>query len=78
MAVRPEVRDTRRTPAALDAAHARAGTALDQAVARRAEALTEHDRHVAVAQAGVEAAIAAMANQLTVELAAQVLDIDPA
>lgn len=78
MPVRPEVRDTQRVLAALDAAHARAAGALDAAVARREEAVAEHDRHVAAARAGLDAAVADMAEQISVELTAQLLGLDPA
>lgn len=78
MPVRPEVRDTQRTLAALDAAHRRAVALLDQAVGRRAEVLAEHERHVADAEAAVEAAVAEMADQVSVGLTAQILGLDVA
>lgn len=78
MPVRPEVRDTQRVLAALDAAHARAAAALDAALARRDEALAEHDRHVAAARAALDAAVADMAEQISVALTAQLLGLDPA
>ncbi len=77
MPVRPEVRDTQRTLAALDAAHARAIASLDQAVARRAEALANHDRQVVAAQAAVDDAVADMAGRISVELTAQLLGVYP-
>ena len=76
MPVRDEVRDTQRTLVVLDAAHSRAVARFDQAVARRAEVLTEQDRLVAVAQAGVEQAVADMATGLGAELTAQLLGLD--
>ncbi|MDA8292377.1 MAG: tyrosine-type recombinase/integrase [Actinomycetota bacterium] len=57
MAVRDEVRDAQRALATLDAAHRRAVARLDQALARRGEALAETDRQVAAARGGVEAAV---------------------
>lgn len=78
MPVRPEVRDTQRVLAALDAAHARAAAALDAALARRNEVVAEHDRHVAAARAALDAAVADMAEQISVELTAQLLGLDPA
>jgi hypothetical protein len=54
MSVRDEVRRTQRNLAALDAAHGRAIVRLDQARARRTEALAAADHAVAVAQEGVE------------------------
>jgi hypothetical protein len=78
MAVRDEVRDAQRALAALDTAHSRAVARLDHALARRRAVLAEADRQVAVAQAGVEAAIAGMARQLSAELTASVLGLDVA
>lgn len=78
MPVRPEVRDTQRTLAALDAAHTKAIAALEQAVERRKAAVAAHDRRVAAAQAGVEHAVAAMADQISVERTAQLLNMDVA
>lgn len=77
MPPRPEVRDTQRIIATLDAVHRRAADRLDRALARRAELLGEQDRQVAVAQAGVDQAIVEMAKRLSVELSAQVLGLDP-
>ncbi len=76
MPVRDEVRRTQRNLAALDAAHLRATTRLDQARARRAEVLAEADLTVAAAQEGVEAAVAEMANGVGVELTAQMLGVE--
>lgn len=76
MPVRPEVRDTQRTLAALDAAHAKAVTVLERAVERRKAAVAAHDRRVAAAQAGVDQTVAAMADQVSVELTAQLLGMD--
>ena len=76
MPVRPEVREAQRTIAALDAAHRNATTRLDQVLARRAEVLAEQDRLAASAQAAVERSVAEMANQLSAELAAQLLGLE--
>ena len=76
MAVRNEVRDAQRALATLDAAHRRAVARLDQALARRGAVLTEADLQVAAAQAGVEAAIADMARQVSADLTAAVLGLD--
>ena len=76
MAVRDEVRDAQRALATLDAAHRRAVARLEQALARRGQALTEADLQVAAAQAGVEAAIADMARQVSADLTAAVLGLD--
>ena len=78
MAVRDEVRDAQRALAALDAARSRAVARLDQAVARRAEVLAEADRQVAVARAGLDAAIAGMASRVGVDLAAALAGVEPA
>jgi hypothetical protein len=78
MPTRPEVRDTQRTLAALDAAHAKAAAALEQAVERRKAAVAAHDRRVAAAHAGVDQAVAIMAEQVSVELTAQLLGMDVA
>ena len=78
MPVRPEVREAQRLLAALDAAHAHAVGRLAQAVERRAEVLAEQDRLVASAQEALEQAVADMANHVSVELAAQLFDLDPA
>jgi hypothetical protein len=78
MPIRPDVRDIQRTIAALDAAHARAIGALDQAVARRTEIVADQDCQVAEAQSEVERAVADMANQISIELTSQLLGLDPA
>ncbi len=78
MPVRPEVREAQRLLAALDAAHAHAVGRLAQAVERRAEVLAEQDRLVATAQEALEQAVADMANQVSVEFAAQLFDLGPA
>ena len=78
MPVRPEVREAQRLLAALDAAHAQAVGRLAQAVERRAEVLTEQDRLVASAQDALEQAVADMASQVSIELAAQLFDLGPA
>ena len=78
MPVRPEVREAQRLLAALDTAHAHAVGRLAQAVERRAEVLAEQDRLVATAREALEWAVADMANQVSVELAAQLFDLGPA
>lgn len=78
MAVRDEIRDAQRALATLDAAHRRSVAHLDQTLARRGEVLAEQDRQVAAARAGVEAAIADMARQVSVDLTAVVLGLDVA
>ena len=78
MPVRPEVREAQRLLAALDAAHAHAVGRLAQAVQRRAEVLAEQHGLVASAQEALDQAVADMANQVSVELAARLLDLDPA
>jgi hypothetical protein len=78
MPIRREVRDTQRTIASLDAAHARAIALLDGAVARRTEIVADQDRRVAAAQSEVERAVADMSNQISIELTAQLLGLDPA
>ena len=76
MPVRDEVRRTQRTLAALDAAHTRASTRLDQARALRVEVLAEADVADAAAQEGVEAAVAQMAAGVGVELTSQMLGVE--
>jgi len=78
MSLRPEVRDAQRTLAALDGAHRRAVARLDQVLARRAEVIAQQDRVVAAAKEEVDKAVAAMAGELSVELTAQLLDLDVA
>jgi hypothetical protein len=78
MVVRDEVRGAQRALAALDAARSRAVGRLDQAVARRVEVLAEADRQVAAARTGVEVAIAEMARQVGVDLAAALAGVEPA
>jgi hypothetical protein len=78
MPLRPEVRDAQRTLATLDAAHRRAVARLNQVLARRAELIAEQDRHVAAAQAEVDNAVVDMANEVSVELTAHLLDLDVA
>ena len=78
MPVRDQVRRTQLTLAALDAAHMRATTRLDQARARRAEVLAEADLAVSAAQEGVAAAVVNMATAVGVELTAQILGVDAA
>ncbi len=72
MPVRDEARRPQRSLAALDAAHLRSTTRLDQAGARRAEVMAEADL-TAAAQESVEAAVAGMAPGFGVELTAQML-----
>jgi hypothetical protein len=76
MSVRGTVRDAQRRLAVLDAAHNRALAKLDQAAARRAEVLAEHDRMIAVAEAEVERAVADMAAEIGADLTANLLDLD--
>jgi len=76
MSLRPEVRDAQRTLASLDAAHGRAVTRLEQALARRAEVLADQDRKVAAAQAAVDHAVVALAAEVSAERAANLLDRD--
>jgi hypothetical protein len=76
MPLRPEVRDAQRTLAALDAAHSRAVTRLNRALAHRADVVAELDRQVTVAQASVREAVVAMAHEVSLELTAHVLDLD--
>ena len=71
----PKYARPQRLLAALDAAHAHAVGRLAQAVERRAEVLAEQDRLVATAQEALEQAVADMANQVSVELAAQLFDL---
>jgi len=78
MVIRDEVRDAQRALAALDTARSRAVDRLEQAVARRVEVLAEADRQVAVARAGVDAAVAEMARQVGVDLAAALAGVAPA
>jgi hypothetical protein len=78
MPLRPEVRDAQRTLATLDAAHRRAVARLNQVLARRADLISEQDRHVAAAQAQVDKAVVAMASEVSVELTAHLLDLDAA
>jgi hypothetical protein len=76
MSVRDEVRRTQRSLAALDAAHGRAISRLDQARARRSDALAAADQAVAVAQESVERAIGDMAKGVGVDLTAQMLGVE--
>jgi hypothetical protein len=78
MPLRSEVRDAQRTLATLDAAHHRAVARLNQALARRAESIARQDDRVAAAQAEVDDAVVAMANEVSVELTAHLLDLDVA
>lgn len=76
MAVRDKVRDAQRALATLDVAHSRAVARFDEMVVQRTEILTEAERQVAAARTGVEAAIAEMARQVGVDLAATVLGVE--
>jgi len=76
MPVRPEVREAQRTIAALDAAHRHAANRLEDALARRAEVVAEQGQLVAMARADLDRAVAAMANQVSAELAAQLLGLE--
>ncbi len=78
MPVRDEVRRTQRTLDALDAAHPRATTRLDQARARRAEVLAEADVAVAASRDVVEAAVVDMAGGTGVELTADMPGVEAA
>ena len=78
MALRSKVRDAQRAIAALDDSYGRAVVRLEQAVARRAEVLSEADRRVADAQDAVAARVAEMAEAVSVDLTAQILDLDTA
>jgi hypothetical protein len=78
MPLRPEVREAQRTLASLDAAHRRAVARLNQTLGRRAELIAEQDRDVAAAQAEVDKAVVAMANEVSAELTAHLLDLDAA
>jgi hypothetical protein len=61
----------------LAAAHSKALDKLETALARRAEALAEHDRRIAEAGTDVRQAIASMAVEVGPELTAHVLGLDP-
>lgn len=76
MTIRDAVRATQRRIAALDAAHGRAATALERAVAHRAVVLAEQDELVARAREELDAAVAAMVAAIGAELTASVLDRD--
>jgi|GEM_PF-2254742 len=78
MALRSKVRDAQRAIAALDDSYGRALARLDQAVARRAEVMSDADRRVSEAQDAVTARIAEMAAAVSVDLTAQILDLDVA
>jgi hypothetical protein len=78
MPFRPEVRDAQRTLATLDAVHLRAASRLNQVLARRAELIAQQDDHVATAQSELDKAVVAMASEVSVELAAHLLDLDVA
>jgi hypothetical protein len=75
MPVRSEVRQAQRTIASLDAAHRQAAGRLDQALARRAEAIGEQDHLVSLAQGALDRAVADMANGVSAELAAQLFGL---
>lgn len=77
MPLRPEVRETQRFLAALDATYTRATTRLNRALACRAAVLAEQDRKVATARADVERAVAEMAYQVSIELTVQLLGLEP-
>lgn len=78
MAPTPEaVKDYQRRMAQLAAAHSKALERLEAMLARRAEALAEHDRRVAEAGTEVRGAIASMAVEVGPELTANVLGLDP-
>jgi hypothetical protein len=75
MPVRSEVRQAQRTIASLDAAHRQAAGRLDQALARRAEAIAEQDHLVSMAKGALDRAVADMANGVSAELAAQLFGL---
>ena len=75
MPVRPELSAAQRALAALDVAHARAARALERALARRAEVISEQDGQVAANQAAVDRAVAEMAHLVSIELTAQLLGL---
>ena len=78
MAPTPEaVKDYQRRMAQLAAAHSKALGKLEATLARRAEALAEHDQRVAEAGTEVRRAIAIMAVEVGSELTANVLGLDP-
>jgi hypothetical protein len=78
MSIRPQVRQAQRAIAALDAAHRQAAARLEEALARRAEVIADQDHLVSVAQAASGRAVADMAPQLSAELGAQLLGLEPA
>lgn len=67
------VRTTQRRIATLHAAYRRALAGLEAATDRRAEVLAEADAHVDVARRRVDQALAVMARQLSVPLAAELV-----
>ena len=78
MAPTPEaVKDYQRRIAQLAAVHSKALEKLEATLARRAEALAEHDQRVAEAGTEVRRAIAGMAVEVGPELTANVLGLDP-
>lgn len=78
MTVREAVREAQRRLAALDAAYRKATSRLERATTHRAEVAAEEDRKVAAATSAVEAAVAAMAEAVGVELTAGLCAMDPA
>ena len=76
MSVRTNVREAQRNLALLDAACARAVAKLNRVSARRAEALAEQDRLVAIAKEDVERAVCAMVDAVGTQLTASVLGLD--
>ena len=76
MSVRENVREAQRNLALLDTAYARAVAKLNRVSARRAEALAEQDRLVAIAKEDVERAVCAMVDAVGTQLTASVLGLD--
>lgn len=75
MALPDHVKHTQRRIATLDGVYRRALAGLEAAQDRRAEVLADADRHVQVARDRAEAAVADMARQLSVPLAAELVDM---
>jgi hypothetical protein len=76
--VRSTVKEYQRRLTQLDADHSRAQDRLEVVRRKRAEVIAEQDRLVTAAEQQVNAAIAAMAEEVGPEVTAALLDIDPA
>jgi hypothetical protein len=76
--VRSTVKEYQRRLTQLDADHFRAQDRLEVVRRKRAEVVAEQDRFVTAAEEQVNAAIAAMAEEVGPEVTAALLDIDPA